>query len=74
MKSIANTSLITGIKCRFYIVQDCVQSRSQSMPVRGLGSVMPLPNPRTGILWERDWIVLGFIFMFSVELLFSKRQ
>ena len=31
------------------------QSRSQSMPVRGLCSGMPLPNPRTGILWERDW-------------------
>jgi hypothetical protein len=30
------------------------QSRSQSMPVRGLCSVMPLHNPRTGILWERD--------------------
>ena len=31
---------------------DIWQSRSQStcMPVRGLH------NPRTGILWERDWI------------------
>ena len=31
------------------------QSRSQSMPVRGLGCVMPQPNQRTGMLWERDW-------------------
>ena len=30
------------------------QSRSQSMPVRGLGCGMPQPNPRTGILWERE--------------------
>ena len=35
---------------------DRLQSRSQSMPVRGLCSDMPLHNPRTGILWERDWI------------------
>ena len=28
---------------------------NESMPVRGLGSVMPLPNPRTGILWEREY-------------------
>jgi hypothetical protein len=25
------------------------------MPVRGLCSGMTLHNPRTGILWERDW-------------------
>ena len=35
----------------FFEIQTVKQSRSQSMPVRGLGSV---PNPRTGILWERD--------------------
>ena len=35
----------------------CVQSRSQSMPVRGLCSGT-IHNPRTGIIWERDWLVL----------------
>ena len=38
----------------FEILQREGQSRSQSMPVRGLCSGMPLHNPRTGILWERD--------------------
>jgi hypothetical protein len=39
--------------------QPRTQSRSQSMPVRGLGCGMPQPNPRTGILWERDCLVLA---------------
>jgi hypothetical protein len=36
------------------IKPNTIQARSQSMPVRGLGSGITLPNPRTGILWERD--------------------
>jgi hypothetical protein len=38
------------------------QSRSQSMPVRGLCSVH---NPRTGILWERDCASLRLKFQIS---------
>jgi hypothetical protein len=38
----------------------CGQSRSQSMPVRGLCSGMTLHNPRTGILWERDCLVVVY--------------
>ena len=51
------------------------QSRSQSMPVRGLysGMIMPLPNPRTGILWERDWelsyiIRLALVFICEIDV------
>jgi hypothetical protein len=49
------TNLIKIVTTEIATRQSRSQSRSQSMPVRGLCSGMPLHNPRTGILWERDW-------------------
>ena len=49
------------IRVEVYLIKhDNEQSRSQSMPVRGLCSGMTLHNPRTGILWERDWTTSVF--------------
>jgi hypothetical protein len=51
-----------------------IQARSQSMPVRGVGSAMPLPNPRTGIFWERDgtqFTILDNSHASSLEIVFQ---